>query len=417
MRSLLLGTLLTCLLVSLPAVAQWQGEERDVDGVTHVLNPSTPMLPPQQIELQEMWRLGGYSDAPEEFFGVISDIVADEQNNFYVLDAQLSEVKIFDQAGAWVATIGREGEGPGEFRRPSDLNIMPDGTIGVVQPRPSKMVLLTSMGDPAGDYSITPRGEGFPGMSAAATTGGNIALVYAMGNPDREKQQFTRTVRLSVFDLQGNEIQEITSATSVSSFSNSDYAEAEWTNFERAWSASREGTIAVRTSLTDYEVGVWNADGTKRHVIRRDFDAVARSSEEIDRIEARWAAMIGRWVQNPEFDILPNWFPVEDVVAREDGTVWVRSARGTRARAEGELATFDVFDAAGRFERQVRFTGAFDPENDGLFVSGNHLLVVTDLISAREAMMGGIEGGAMDEADPMEIICYRMELSPLAQAD
>ena len=78
MRSLLLGTLLTCLLVSLPAVAQWQGEERDVDGVTHVLNPSAPMLPPQQIELQEMWRLGGYSDAPEEFFGVISDIVADE---------------------------------------------------------------------------------------------------------------------------------------------------------------------------------------------------------------------------------------------------------------------------------------------------------------------------------------------------
>lgn len=412
-----LFALFLLLTIASSAPAQWAGEERDVDGVTHVMNPATPVLAPQTIELTETWRLGGYSEAPEEFFGVISDIVADDQNNFYVLDAQLSEVRIFDQSGAWVNTIGREGEGPGEFRRPQDLNLMADGTVGVVQPRPSKMILLTPTGDPAGEYTITPRGEGFAALSSAATTGDNIAILYNVGNPDREEQKFTRTTRLSVFDGEGNEIREVIKTVTESSFSNREYAEKDWFGFDRAWSASREGTIAVRTSLTDYAVGVWNADGTVRHVIRRASEPVARSSEEIDRIAARWEAGIGRWVQNPEFDILPNWYPVEDVVAREDGTIWVRSARGTRERAEGELATFDVFDPAGRFVRQIRMNGEFDPENDGLFIAGNYLLVVTDLVSAQEAMMGGVEGDAMGDADPMEIICHRMDLAPIAQAD
>lgn len=416
MRFPLLAALALCL-VALPAVAQWTGEERDVDGVTHVLNPADPILPPQTVELEEMWRLGGYSDAPEEFFGVISDIVADEQNNFFVLDLQLSEVRIFDQGGMYVTTIGREGEGPGEFRMPMDLNVMPDGTIGVVQPRPSKMVLLTESGDPAGDYTIEPRGEGFASLSSATTTGGNIAILYNLGNPDREKQRFTRTTRLSVFDAEGNEIEEVISHVTSSSFGNREYAEKEWTDFGRAWSASSEGTIVVRTSLTDYEVGVWNADGTPRHVIRRAFEPVVRSAAAIERAEARWAASIGRWVQNPSFEMLPEEFPVQDVHAREDGTVWVRDAVGTHSRGDGELASYDVFDAAGRYERRITMNGDFDPENDGIFLSGNYLLVVTDLVSAREAMMGGIDAETENDADPMEIICYRMDLAPIAQAD
>jgi len=402
----------------LPAAGQWAGEERDVDGVTHVLNPGEPMLAPQTVELTEMWRLGGYSDAPEEFFGVISDIVADEENNFYVVDAQLSEVRVFDQSGAYVNTIGREGEGPGEFRMPVDLNIMPDGTIGVVQPRPSKLIQLTKMGDPAGDYSITVSGEGFVNMQSVTTVGDNLAVVYGLGNFDRKTQTFTRSVRLGVFDLEGNELSELTSAVASSGSNTEVYREIDWTNFERAWSAAREGTIAARTSLTNYEVTVWNADGTTRHVVEVERPLVARTSEYIEAREARWEASIRRWVQDAEFDILPNHYPVQDVHVREDGTMWVRSAEGTHARPDGALASFDVFDAAGRYERQLTMNGQFDPEADGLFVSGAYLLVVTDLQSAREAAMGGVEGDDVDaDAEPMEIICYRMELAPLAQAD
>ena len=410
---------LFAVLCSLPAAAtaQWAGEERDVDGVTHVVNPAQGMLPPLSVELTEMWRLGGHSDAPEEFFGVISDIVADDENNFYVLDMQLSEVRVFDQRGAYVATIGRDGEGPGEFRRPMDLNLMPDGTVGVVQPRPSKMVLLTPSGDPAGDYSITPRGEGFPFLQAASTTGGNIAVLYAMGNPDREAQKFTRTTRLSVFDVAGTELREVIHTVTSSSFSNREYHEKDWFGFDRAWSASREGTIAARTSLTDYQVTVWNADGSVRHVLERDAEPVKRPSERIEAEKMRWGAMLGRWVQDPQFTMLPNEHPVQSVHAREDGTIWVRDAAGTYARAPGELAGFDVFDAEGRYERRLSMRGEFDPTRDGMFLAGNYLLVVTDLVSAQASMMGGIESGLEGEADPMEIVCYRMDLAPIARAD
>lgn len=418
MRAFALAVVFVCSIVALPVHAQWAGEERDVDGVTHVLNPADPILPPQTIELTEMWRLGGYSDAPEEFFGVISDIEADEANNFYVLDAQLSEIKVFDQSGQYVATIGRDGEGPGEFRRPQDLNLMPDGTIGVVQPRPSKMVLLSPTGDPAGDYNITPRGEGFVNLQSASTVADHIAVVYGVGNFDRQTQTFTRTVRLSIFDTAGEEVAELRSVVASSGPNDEVYPESAWTNFQSAWSAAREGTIAARTSLTDYEVTVWNADGSARHVVKVDTTPVARTDEEIEAIEARWAAGMRRWVQDPKFDILPAHYPVQDVYAREDGTLWVRTAEGTHARPDGALASFDVIDAAGRLERRLTMNGDFDPANDGLFVSGAYLMVVTDLVSAREAAMGGIEDEDVEsDADPMEIIAYRMELAPIAQAD
>jgi hypothetical protein len=420
MRPIQIGAAALALSLFLPAVslaASWTGEEVDVDGVTHVLNPADPLLPPTEVPLTEMWRLGGYSDAPEEFFGVISDIVADEQNHFYVLDAQLSEVRIFDQSGMYLRTIGREGEGPGEFRRPSDLNLMPDGSVSVIQAWPSKMVLLTPDGIPAGNFEITPRGEGFPGLSAATTVGDNVAMVYSVSNPDREAGEFRRTTRLGIFDMSGAEVADLVHATSAMQFNDQRLVETDWNNFERAWSASREGTVAARTEFTDYRIDVWNADGTPRHVIRREYAPHARDDAAVERIKARWGAMIRRWVQNPEYDIEPHWNPIESVHAREDGTIWVRTSRGTYDRPEGALATFDVFDAQGRFERQVSMQGEFDPVNDGMFLAGGYLLVVTDLMSARQAFMGGGPDEGMADADPMEIICYRMELAPLARAD
>lgn len=51
----------------------------------------------------------------------------------FLLDQQLSEVKVFDSAGQWLRTMGREGEGPGEFRGPVDLALLPGGQVGVLQ--------------------------------------------------------------------------------------------------------------------------------------------------------------------------------------------------------------------------------------------------------------------------------------------
>lgn len=93
--------------------ADWKGSEENRDGVLHVMNPAQPMLPEVTLKPQELWRIGGDTDAEGEFFGVINQVTTDSDGNIYLLDLQLNEIKIFSPDGTYIRTIGREGEGPG----------------------------------------------------------------------------------------------------------------------------------------------------------------------------------------------------------------------------------------------------------------------------------------------------------------
>lgn len=54
-------------------------------------------------------------------WGVLAD-----SSHIYVLDPPAFGVHRFDRSGAWLSTIGSEGEGPGEFRRPTAMGLVSD---------------------------------------------------------------------------------------------------------------------------------------------------------------------------------------------------------------------------------------------------------------------------------------------------
>lgn len=83
-----------------------------------------------RIEPTEQWRAGGLDDE-SNFFGVVYRAAAGDDGNIYLLDMQLATVHVYDADGAFIGTLGREGDGPGEFRFPSNLLLLPDGRIGV----------------------------------------------------------------------------------------------------------------------------------------------------------------------------------------------------------------------------------------------------------------------------------------------
>jgi len=70
----------------------------------------------------------GELDGPEELlFGGIWSIAVDDDHNVYAFDGQAQEVRVFDSAGVYVETLGRPGEGPGEFSRAEAIAMLPDG--------------------------------------------------------------------------------------------------------------------------------------------------------------------------------------------------------------------------------------------------------------------------------------------------
>lgn len=395
------------LLPALPAgAAEWAGRVETIDGVEHVYNPAEPLHGEQRIAPRELWRLGGLSDAPEEFFGVISDVLV-EGEQVFLLDQQLSEVKVFDSAGNWLRNMGREGEGPGEFRGPVDLALLPGGQVGVVQAFPSRMVLLTTQGDPAGDMPFEPEGAGFSSLQAAERAGNDMVMAYATMQPGQG--EFVSTTHLARSSADGVLQEPMASERSSMSLSNSLCVEDEWNGFGRCWAAAGDGTVYTRPEFTKYEVHSYGPDGT-RTVVHREYAPHARSDEEIQRVKDNWARAIARWVREPKFEIEPNWNPVESLHPRPRGEIWVRHSRGTRDLPEGVMARLDHFAADGRYLQEIVLEGSFDPERDGLFVRGDLLFVVTDLQAAQRSLWGG--GGEVDDADldvePLSVICYEL---------
>jgi hypothetical protein len=69
-----------------------------------------------------------------------------------------------------------------------------------------------------------------------------------------------------------------------------------------------------------------------------------------------------------------------------------------------------VFDPTGHFREQVRFVCEGDPREDLLFFGSDDLVfMVEGFMSAALSGLGGVETDEDGEAEPMEIVCYRMQ--------
>jgi len=86
---------------------------------------------PQQecAQLVEHGRIGSLDGPPEYSFTEINSIAVTELGTVYVDDAHESSIREFGPAGEFVRWIGREGEGPGEFRSIAGVSVLPDGRL------------------------------------------------------------------------------------------------------------------------------------------------------------------------------------------------------------------------------------------------------------------------------------------------
>jgi len=96
---------------------QWKGKIENEDGVKIIKNPSEPLYGEITLELEEDLSIGNGDKDNCYFYGSI-DIDVDTKGNIYVLDRANFRVQKFDRNGNFVLTMGRQGQGPGEFRDP-----------------------------------------------------------------------------------------------------------------------------------------------------------------------------------------------------------------------------------------------------------------------------------------------------------
>jgi len=403
------GALLLCLLLFTPAArAEWAGQTKVADGVTTVANPETPAQGTLTQEMHELWRRGGDTDE-EVFFGTIAEFLHDADGNIYLLDGQLSEIQVFDPRGDLLRTIGRQGEGPGEFQNGADMFWAPNGDIGVVQAWPGKIVMITPTGDPGTTFALPYRGGGgFQSVTRGAGHGDSVILAgTAWTREDGKQLQFTY---LKAYDSGGDELATYQETSREVQFGNYEFREEEYVDFQRRWAVASDGRVAAALSFTDYRIHVWNADGTLDRVIERPgYKAVERTGAEKERFQAMYEAFT-RWNRGSTFRVHDDHQAIGQLFFRDDGTLWVQSSAHRWRAPAGVFTSFDVYDPEGRFLQQVDLVADADAVEDGLFFVGNRAYVVTDLFNAVMARFGG-DGNedASLEAEPVTVVAFAFD--------
>jgi len=110
--------------------AEWGGIIEEVDGVTIVNNPGEPLYGELVFDLEEDLSIGNEGDDNYLFYRIL-DIQVDKDENIYILESGNVRVQKFDKNGNYICTIGRKGQGPGEYQRPFQVII--DDRTGIIK--------------------------------------------------------------------------------------------------------------------------------------------------------------------------------------------------------------------------------------------------------------------------------------------
>ena len=376
--------------------------------VPRIMNGPEPRDGTHELQLEEIWRRGGEDDE-DVLLGIITSVKTDSEGNLYVLDAQLMEVKVFDAEGELTGTLGRQGEGPGEFTNAQQLTLLPGGeSIGVAQTFPGKLVCLKLDGTPDGEITMgNPTAGGFVALINTACAGDNLVVSGIAGAFDQTTMTLDRHHFVRSYDRDGTLLQEYFSKD-VSWDLNGSFTMRELENDFVWWrlAVDPQGRVLVGEPREDYLVSVYNRDGSLERVFGREYETWKRNEDITARFESMMEAQSRQLPPGTELEVAENAQDIWGIHCHNDGTYWVTTSRGMYTPPEGVFTAWDVFSAEGEYIKEMVAKVPGKPGVDLLFMTDHgYAVMVTGFWDAAMAVMGVAQDG---EAEPMEIICYRI---------
>ncbi len=392
-------------------------QEVVIDGVPHVRNGATPAQGSETCRLEELWRVGGDAEGGL-LLGLVSDVVADESGNVYVLDAQLCQVHVFSPEGKPLRTLFRQGQGPGEVRRPRDILLTPDG-VGAAEEFPAKVVMVNRSGDPLPNLPVGGSGAGASSpasLTAAEQGGGNVVLSGALSRDSDQPGVSDRTYFLASYDGAG--VERARYAESHGAYNYNDFVFAEREHLPPFWWAfavAKDGRVYVAPYRDRYAIHIYEADGRLLRVIERDAQPAERTAEERNRMQRLLEGAMAS-LRIPYRIEVENREPILSFFHRPlhlmaDGTLWVTATEGTRRQPGGIMWTCDIFNPAGEYIKRVSLACDGDGYNDCLFFVGdNRFVLIKGYADALAAQFGrGTVVSAEGEEPPVpEVVYYRV---------
>ena len=96
---------------------------------------------------EPIFRVGDNEDDEAQWFSSVRGVGRLSDGSIAVVDRRTAEVRIFDETGRHLRTMGRPGEGPGEFNDAWRLWVLPGDTLWVGDYRPWRFNVFTAGGE------------------------------------------------------------------------------------------------------------------------------------------------------------------------------------------------------------------------------------------------------------------------------
>lgn len=297
----------------------WKGSVTVENGVTVIKNPSTPVFQDEVVEIKEDFVIKTSGAYGEYYFRRPFQLLLDEKCFLYVLDTEDSNVKVFNEAGRYVRSIGKKGIGPGELDNPHSFDLMPDEIVISCANR---------------QFSFFGRDGKFRKMmhsdfslgSLRFDSQGNIYSTVEVFEADRPRNELRK------FDPGLHYLRTILTY--------------DWTRIICCYTgagvffALTKDDRLVYGQPKTYQLNILNRDGKLIRRVLKSHRPVKIPPDELDDLKKRLRVP-------PEYLSWPEYYPPL-------GAIWIdeegRIIVNTHARLTGDKAgTFDVFSPDGKF--------------------------------------------------------------------
>ncbi len=111
----------------------------------------TPSLP---IETSLVIGLEGEADSISQILGEPVSVVTDKEENIYIGDKASLSIKVFDNEGNYIKSLGRRGRGPNEFHDINFMGFTSDSNLIVLDRGNFRYTTITTSGEYIDHYTI-----------------------------------------------------------------------------------------------------------------------------------------------------------------------------------------------------------------------------------------------------------------------
>lgn len=357
----------------------WTGTMTDSAGVTITSNGAEGIWSADdRWGVVELLRIGSMEGDPEYQFGLIAGIGVTSDGRMFVLDQQAQDLKVFGADGAYLATLGAAGSGPGEFAIGAGPVLVGVGdTVYVPDLQNQRVNRFAPDGSSAGSYRLSLE-DGLPTTWADAPSGTIATQVRPFALPGQPAVDSMDAIISRASD--GSVLDTLFRMRSGETF---DFAggvpEFNFFVAEPAWALT--GDEGLLFAVNDrYRIERYDRFGALRRVILKPFEreAVTDRDQEIftDALERIWrdAGVPSQALETLKSgihfaELFPAFFRF---LVGPEGTMWVQDVVSPSQMSPEEQegfnpllslgsADWDVFDPEGRFLGSVSTPPRFQP--------------------------------------------------------